>query len=61
VARGVLEKSGSVEKFVNEGVSEEGVVVGEHRVESDSDWTRGTAQSSALEQLIVAHLESSIA
>lgn len=57
----MLEKSGSVEKFVNEGVAEEGVVVGEHRVEPNRDWPGGAAQSPALEQLIVVHLESGIA
>jgi hypothetical protein len=61
VASGVLEKSGSVEKFVHEGVAEEGVVVGEHRVESNRNRPGGAAQSSALEQLIVVHLKSGIA
>ena len=57
----MLEKPGGVEKFVHEGVAEEGAVVGEHRVESNRDRPGGAAQSPALEQLIVVHLESGIA
>ena len=57
----MLEEPGSVKKFVHEGVAEEGVVVGEHRVESNRNWPGGAAQSSALEQLIVVHLEPGIA
>jgi hypothetical protein len=61
VASGVLEKPGGVEKFVHEGVAKEGVVVGEHRVESNRNRPGSAAQSSALEQLIVVHLKSGIA
>mgnify|MGYP004058780673 CR=1 FL=1 len=57
----VLKKPGSVEQFVDEGMAVEGIVFCEHRVQSNSNRTRRAGETTALEQLVVVHLESGVA